>query len=116
MSRATLASLVGLHETTIKRYEDGNIKNVNLDKINEISKILDLNLDKVLLIGSWEEKYNNDGHLANEAKAFDLISKVFGSAAVELVNDYNQLNEIGQSKASEYVADLVEQEKYRKSN
>lgn len=115
MSRATLASLVGLHETTIKRYEDGNIKNVNLDKINEISKILNLDLDKVLLIGSWEEKHNKDGQLADKVKVFETIGKAFGNAAAELVNDYDQLNEIGQSKASEYVSDLVEQEKYRKS-
>lgn len=40
MSRAELGKLVHLHESTVKRYEDGDIKSVSLEKIEHFAKAL----------------------------------------------------------------------------
>lgn len=40
MSRAELGKLVQLHESTVKRYEDGDIKSVSLEKLEHFSAAL----------------------------------------------------------------------------
>ncbi len=53
MSRAELGRLVNLHESTVKRYEDGEIKSLDIDKLKEFANAL--NLSPVDLLG-WNEK------------------------------------------------------------
>lgn len=42
MSRAELGGMIGLHESTIKRYEDGQIKSLDIDKIKEFARYLEV--------------------------------------------------------------------------
>lgn len=49
LSRAELGKLLGLHESTIKRYEDGDIKSLGIDKLQEFAKYLDV--DPAYLMG-----------------------------------------------------------------
>ena len=39
-SRAKVGELVGLHETTVKRYEDGDIKALDIERIKAFAKVL----------------------------------------------------------------------------
>lgn len=52
MSRAELGKRVNLHESTIKRYEDGHIKSIDIDKLKEFANALDIS--PAYLMG-WEE-------------------------------------------------------------
>lgn len=49
MSRAKLGEIVNLHESTVKRYEDGDIKSLDIEKMKEFAKALVL--DPAYLIG-----------------------------------------------------------------
>ena len=53
-----LGKIVNLHESTIKRYEDGEIKTLDIEKIKDFSKAL--KVSPVYLLG-WEDvdEYNN---------------------------------------------------------
>lgn len=53
-----LGKMVNLHESTIKRYEDGEIKTLDIEKIKDFSKAL--KVSPVYLLG-WEDvdEYNN---------------------------------------------------------
>lgn len=53
-----LGMLVGLHESTIKRYEDGKITQLDITKAKDFATAL--KLDPIALLG-WEEseEYNN---------------------------------------------------------
>jgi transcriptional regulator with XRE-family HTH domain len=53
MSRVELGKLVNLHETTVKRYEDGEIKSVDIEKLKDFA--IALELSPVDLLG-WEDK------------------------------------------------------------
>lgn len=55
MSRAALGEKIGLHETTIKKYEDGNLKNVKLTTIRDFAKALEIDMDE--LIDNWGITY-----------------------------------------------------------
>lgn len=39
-SRAKVGELVGLHETTVKRYEDGDIKSLDIERLKEFARVL----------------------------------------------------------------------------
>lgn len=52
LTRAELGKLIGLHESTIKRYEDGDIKSLGIEKLQEFAKYL--NIDPAYLMG-WVE-------------------------------------------------------------
>jgi transcriptional regulator with XRE-family HTH domain len=52
MSRAELGRLVDLHESTVKRYEDGEIKSLDIDKLKDFARAL--NISPVTLLG-WED-------------------------------------------------------------
>lgn len=53
-----LGSLVDLHESTVKRYEDGNIRQLDIIKAEDFA--VALKMDRLTLLG-WEisEEYNN---------------------------------------------------------
>lgn len=72
MTRAELGNRVNLHESTVKRYEDGQIKSLDIDKLKEFA--VALNISPVDLLG-WDEKYNKDGQLAKEVKEIEQQTK-----------------------------------------
>ena len=39
-SRAKVGELVGLHETTVKRYEDGDIKSLDIERLKAFAEVL----------------------------------------------------------------------------
>lgn len=53
MSRAELGKLVNLHETTVKRYEDGEIKTLDIEKLTEFANALDTTAS-YLLGWTWD--------------------------------------------------------------
>lgn len=53
LSRAELGQKINLHETTVKRYEDGEIKALDVEKISEFAKAL--NVSPLYLMG-WEDE------------------------------------------------------------
>ena len=62
LSRKELGEKVNLHESTVKRYEDGDIKTLDIEKIKDFA--LALNLDFEYLIGLT----NNSNELNNRDK------------------------------------------------
>ena len=48
-----VAVLVGLHESSIQRYESGLIKNLSIEKLKDFAKVLDI--DAEVLIG-WDKE------------------------------------------------------------
>lgn len=114
LSQEELANKCGLNRNSIYKYEK-NETIPKLDQIKKIAKALDVPVNDLTDLNTFDAKYNKDGQLAEEVKIFETISKTFGENASALVNDFNRLNEVGQAKASEYVADLTEQKKYLKT-
>lgn len=55
MSRAELGSKLGIHEVTVKKYEDGDIKALDINKLKEFANALDIPF--TYLIGLETEEY-----------------------------------------------------------
>lgn len=78
MTRAELGQKVNLHETTIKRYEDGDIKTLDIEKIKEFAEAL--NVSGAFLL-DWDIADKNtvlsahDAWLLKKYRLLDLESK-----------------------------------------
>ena len=59
LTRAELGKKVDLHETTIKRYEDGEIKKLDIAKIKDFARALETTSAYIM---GWENNYSyNEG-------------------------------------------------------
>lgn len=96
MSRADLGKKVNLHESTIKRYEDGHIKSLDIEKLKEFANALDIS--PVYLMG-WEDVNNKNVNIKNK----DNIS----IKERKLLNNFNNLNETGKNEAIKRVSELT---------
>lgn len=96
MSRADLGKKVNLHESTIKRYEDGHIKSLDIEKLKEFANALDIS--PVYLMG-WEDVNNKNVNIKNK----DTIS----IKERKLLNSFNNLNETGKDEAIKRVSELT---------
>ena len=71
MSRAALGKMVNLHESTIKRYEDGEIKTLDIEKMKEFAKALDISPEYLM---GWSISYtptlNGYIHASDEIPGF----------------------------------------------
>lgn len=64
ISMKELGQKVGLHESTISRYEKGEIQSLDIEKLKEFAQAL--NVSASYLIGWQEEKLNDDDKKKND--------------------------------------------------
>lgn len=112
MKQKELADLIGYTESSISKYEQGliQIPNTVIDLIARALEVAPVDL----LGEAWDAENNPDGKLAEEVKVIDLVQKHFGKDAVELLQQFNNLNETGKIKAISDLADMTEIPKYKK--
>ncbi len=80
MTRVQLGDLVGLHETTIKKYEDGNIKNLSVEKLKDFSNALDIQLvDMINIVTTEEEIESINDVLACVEVLYQSLSKTLAA-------------------------------------
>lgn len=104
LTQTQLAEIIGKKEATIRKYENGSIE-APWNVIEDIANALDISPFDLTV---------DVEQLRSDVKLQDEIEKAFGKNGLELLNDYNLLNDVGKSKASDYVADLVTHPKYCK--
>lgn len=109
MSRAELGKLVGLHETTVKRYEDGEIKSPNFSKIQAFADVLHLDtrdLIQTSIIGKANDDDEKTYHIFREISEPDLHDWK------KLMDLYWNLTDEGQQKVIAFVSDLASHPNY----
>lgn len=106
MSRADLGKKVNLHESTVKRYEDGQIKSLDIDKMKEFAKALDI--DPTYLMG-WSNNSNNvktiDSFAIYSSHKQDTLSK-------HIIELCKSLNREGKKEALKRIEELTYIPKY----
>ena len=110
-----------------------NIKRILAEKemsIKELHEISGISLNTLYSITKRDSTSINPEILASIAKALNVtvdveqlrsdvrlqeeVQNAFGKSAVDLLNNFDQLNAEGQTKASDYVSDLTKLPKYKK--
>ena len=104
LTQVQLADIIGKKEATIRKYENGTIE-APTNVIEDIATALD--------VSPFDLTVDVD-QLRSDVKLQDEIEKVFGKKGLQLLNDFDLLNSVGQDKACEYLSDLTLNPKYKK--
>ena len=99
-----LANKLGVKKAAVNKYETGTVKNIKLETIEKLADIL--NVPKVELVG-WSAFDEQAEKLRLEVMAYEQISKIYGKLSIELLENYQCLNDCGKSKLMEYLEDLT---------
>ncbi len=103
MSRAELGKLVDLHETTVKRYEDGDIKSPNFTKIQALANALHLDAKDLIQSSIVGKASENDEQTYTIFRP--LEEKEFRNWK-KLMDLYWTLTDEGQDKVLDYILDM----------
>lgn len=113
LTQKALGELLSISEGMVRQYELG-IRNPKIETIEKIASALKISPFEIMGYSYWDEKYNPDGKLAEEVKVIQQVEKEFGQDAFILLQHYSKLNEKGQKKAINDLADMTEIKKYKK--
>ena len=129
MSRAELGRLGDLHETTVKRYEDGDIKSPNTEKLAAFAEVLNLNYQE---LADWWVPEGYQRMNDTELKMFRILDTLYSNnpdltqACIveinddsinlwqELMGNFDHLNTAGQAKLLSYLSDLMTHPNYQR--
>lgn len=107
MSYQTLSDKVGISKSTLQRYETGHIKNMPIDKLEDIAKALCIS--PAYLMG-WEKMNDEDiGNAFANDNLFNIIDNISALSPQEKNHFTNYLNllEVNRKKADNYVEQLL---------
>ena len=104
LTQVQLADIIGKKEATIRKYENGTIE-APWNVIEDIATALD--------VSPFDLTVDVD-QLRYDVRLQDEIEKAFGKKGLQLLNDFDLLNSVGQDKACEYLSDLTLNPKYKK--
>ena len=128
MSRAELGKRTGLHETTVKRYEDGDIKSPNEEKLAAFAEALSLNYE---YLADWWIPQNAVSNDKADIIAKEIATRLYpdnpdtytvgimdlngenAEAWKDLFVCFRALNDSGKEKALDYLIDLMEHPRYK---
>lgn len=85
ISRKEIADFLQVHETTIKRYEDGNTKKLPTDRLEKIAKYLNTSIEYLM---GWEEEQKPQGI---KIPVLGTVAAGIPISAVEDILDYEEI-------------------------
>lgn len=107
MTQEQLGEILGVGKATVQKYESGQIQNLKTTHIKKLCEIFHKK-PHYFIFDDLEKFENNDGKLLENIESF------CGKSAAEHFEKFMSLNVAGQTKALEYVSDLLQIPKYRK--
>lgn len=101
MTLLEVANKVGVTESTVQRWESGNIKTLRHERIVKLAEALDVTPSYLM---GWDDEQVSS------------ISAEFIPGEDRLLSLYRELNEEGREKLIDYADDMTRSGKYKKNN
>ena len=98
-----------VYKSAINKWEKGRVENIKRTHILQLAKIFNVKPSELMC---FDDRFDTK-RLSEEVKTIELIQKHFGENAVQILQNFQQLNEVGKEKALEMLSDLTELPKYR---
>ncbi len=109
ISQEELGKIIGVNKAAIQKYESGKVQNI---KRTNIKKLADyFGVTPSFLMG-WDDDQEKVNAIASEVQLIEQIQKLYGKKAVQLLESFIELNDVGKDNAIETVVDLSMLEKY----
>ncbi len=104
MSQEELGRRVGVQRAAINKYEKGTIENIPIKTIEKIAQVFDVSPSFIVGWGSP----NSNELLSAEVKVIQGVQRFYGKGAVEILEIYSTLNNIGRKRIHQYCCDMDE--------
>ena len=101
LSQEELGRRVGLQRAAINKYEKGSVTNIPIATIEKIAQVFDVS--PTFIVG-WDDSYSNP--LSAEVKVIQGVQRFYGSDAVEILEIYSTINNIGKERIYQYCHDV----------
>lgn len=99
-----LGKLVGVGKSTVRKWETGMIENMRRDNIVALAKAL--NISPAIIMG-WEDSTEHNQ---------DINKPQLSKQESNLLENFNQLNDLGKKKVITYTQDLLDNPKFATTN
>ncbi len=96
-----------VNRAAVNKWESGITKNIKKQYIQQLATIFDITPTELMC---FDDQLGSSK--LEEDNIFEQIQKYFGKDAVQLLQRFNELNELGKQKALEDIDDLTEHPKY----
>ena len=93
ITRKQIADFLDVHETTIKRYEDGTTKKIPTEVVERIAKFLNVSID---YLTGWE--YENQSSQGLQIPVLGTVAAGIPISAVEDILDYEEVPQSWESQ------------------
>lgn len=102
MSQEELGRRVGVQRAAINKYEKGTVTNIPIQTIEKIASVFDVS--PTYIVG-WN---NNDitNQLSMEVRVLEGVKQFYGSDAVDLLEVYSTVNQVGCRRIIQYANDM----------
>lgn len=111
LSVIDVANALGVHRTTVYRYEDKDIEKIPIKSLRTLAKVLRCSPEYLM---GWEEKKPEQVDLVTENGTIVEASHGTGKNMDALRTFWEKLNDDGQDEAVRRLEELTELKKYRK--
>lgn len=99
-----------VNRAAVQKWESGQVENIKRNYIQQLATKFGVTPCELMCF----DDYFDSSKLAEETKTIELVQKHFGKDAVDLLQMFIQLNDIGKEKAIEDLSDMTELSKYTK--
>lgn len=97
-----------VNRAAVNKWETGQVENIKRNHIQQLARKFGVTPCDLMC---FDNQFDTPV-LAEERKTMDMIQKVFGKDAKQLMEYFLKLNHIGKEKALEDIGDLTELSKY----
>lgn len=97
-----------VNRAAVNKWESGQVENLKRTHIQQLAKIFGV---KPCELMCFDDQIDSS-KISEEVKVIEQVQNVFGKDAVQLLQYFNELNDLGKQKALEDLDDLTELPKY----
>ena len=94
-----------VNRAAINKWETGQVENIKRSYIEQMSRLFDVRPCELMC-------FDIEQQISEDVKAIELVQKRFGKDAVQLLELFTKLNELGKEKALVDLDDLTNLPKY----
>ena len=102
MSQEELGRRIGVQRAAINKYEKGSVTNIPITAIERIANIFEVSPSYIL---GWDKTSTNE--LAMEVKLIKGVQHFFGKDAVDLLETYTSVSEVGKKRILDYANEMI---------
>lgn len=110
MSMNELAKHIGVGKSAIFKYEKGEVENLPKSTIEKLAVLFGVSPAYIMCFDQWD----NEENLSDEVALLERIQAKWGKDAVNLLDNFMQLNDDGKKSILNMIEDFTSLPKYKK--